>query len=79
MAEEFVYRVLPSGRQIGDQILARCEQDGCDETITLSAEHACGEMHGENHQSCARYFCGDHLFYNGRTFVCQDCLDRENE
>lgn len=72
-----VHRSLISGKEIGDHIVATCEHPDCEVVINRGVDHACGEVHEGNHKSCDGYFCGDHLFYDGKTFVCQDCLDRE--
>lgn len=70
------------GREIGFDVFAKCDNDGCDKDIHRGLAHACGGSRGENHIYCGRYVCGAHL----QTWIeiepdewiriCDHCRDR---
>lgn len=48
------------GRPIGYLHPGTCDHPGCDQRIFRGVDAVCGDMHGEDEHSCARYFCERH-------------------
>lgn len=59
----WAYGTNLDGREIGYGVVATCDKDGCDEEIDRGLAYACGDTHGADEVSCARYFCSEHLVY----------------
>ncbi len=57
---------LGNGKDVGYEVLAKCEQRGCKERIDRGLAFACGDMHGSDDISCDGYFCAKHLRYSVR-------------
>lgn len=66
---------IVEGREVGYNVEATCDQPGCDAKIDRGLGYACGETHGEDEDSCAGYFCGDHLFCT----LCEVCCKLADE
>ena len=71
------------GRPIGYMHDAECDHPGCNEKIDRGLDYACGGMHGEDENSCEKYFCSQHRMHvevsdAGKSvclLVCTSCAD----
>lgn len=68
------------GRNIGYIYEAICDHVGCNKKIDRGLYYVCGTMHGEDEDSCGRYFCDEHRnnpvnnIYNETIWVCKECV-----
>ena len=58
-------------RDVGYGVPCICEYPGCNEEINRGLGYVCGDMHGEDEDSCALYFCEKH----GGISRCDRCED----
>lgn len=49
------------GRDIGNEVFADCDKEGCDSVIRRNHDSACGGQHGGDLFGCGRYYCQPHL------------------
>lgn len=49
------------GRPIGYNFKATCDHAGCKAKIHRGLAYVCGQMHGEDANSCEGYFCDEHV------------------
>lgn len=70
-----------TGRPIGYNHKATCDHPGCTVEIDRGLAYACGGSHGEDENSCERYFCSAHLFWDfkSKKFVCSECWKRNHK
>lgn len=67
------------GRDIGYNIPATCDHEGCDEEIHRGIAYVCGNMHSNDEYSCGQYFCDKHQQnfvvnrFDEYLSVCDDC------
>lgn len=55
------YGIGSDGREIGYNVIATCDQRGCEEVIDRGLGYVCGKSHGGGDFGCGRYFCYGHL------------------
>lgn len=72
--------VNEKGREVGYNIAATCDLDGCEKDIDRGLAYVCGGMHDGGDYGCGDYFCGEHLFMPSRdgigAFLCDACCQR---
>ena len=67
------------GRNIGYIYNAICDHVTCDKEIDRGLYYVCGRMHGEDENSCEKYFCDEHrnnpvdISHDDTLWVCDDC------
>ena len=62
-------------RDIGYGVPATCDRPDCGEAIDRGLSYVCGsEPLGGEHGGCGLYFCGEHLFRDGKRYLCERCL-----
>ena len=68
-----------SGRDIGYNIKAKCEEFGCAKDIDRGLAYACGDNHEAGEDYCEGYFCYDHLMITPKGQRCPTCAIKIDE
>jgi hypothetical protein len=68
----YAYYII-NGRERGYAVEALCDDPVCERKIDHGLAYLCGDDPYGGPDSCARYFCADHLFFTERGQRCRDC------
>lgn len=70
---------IVQGKEVGYNVEATCEHEGCCKEINRGLSYSCGGMAGEDEYSCNGFFCEEHLlnfvqtYYGDTIMVCDEC------
>ena len=68
-----------SGREIGYNVKAVCEEPNCEVKINRGLAYACGGNHEAVEDYCDGYFCYKHLVITAKGPRCPDCATLSEE
>jgi hypothetical protein len=64
---------LINGRERGYAVEALCDEEICERKIDHGLAYLCGDDPYGGPDSCAGYFCGEHLYFTDRGQRCDKC------